>query len=100
MEIRLKTGFFATERCELTVCNKKLLLTSGDLGEERVVIPEEELVSLCISAGDRKCPVFELCTRRGRFDGCFPASRELESFIGQLREQFHGKIKILWEEER
>lgn len=100
MEIRLRTGFFATERCELTVCDRELLLTSGGLGEERIVIPEEELVSLCILTGDRKCPVFELCTRRGRFDGCFTASHELESFFGQLQEQFHGKIKILWEEER
>ncbi len=101
LEIRIKTGFYATEPYELTVENGIITMTPKlSSGISRISVTEDELFSLSISIKKRKHPYFELSSKNGDYEGHFCTARGLDRLIGNLRRQFRQKILSDREEEK
>ena len=92
-DVRLRTGFFETALYHMTIHSRQILFspTRTDMKGESIAVPEEDILSVCISS--RKRPGLEVQTPARRYSGIFAASDpNLNSLLLELRNKIDCNI--------
>ncbi len=96
--VKIRTGFFETARCELSVSEKTIKLSSDQLDHNEVMIHEEEMLSLFITGKPGACPELEIRTAETMYIGTFEDETVVRDVITELSKAFSKKLLIGMEE--
>lgn len=93
--IKLKTGFFETKFCTMSVMNKRIkIFFEDDLDQNEIIIPEEELLSIAIFSKKGKNTEIEIHTKEKIYVGNYIENRSKDEVINTLVDAFDAKVAV------
>lgn len=91
-EIKLKTGFFKTQCYYLTVGHRQILLTPREADNEKFIIDDNELISICIFKKSCQTGEFEIITQSRVYIVNFAIQTNLEEVCQSFVKEFDNKL--------
>lgn len=92
LEVKLKTGFFKTERYYLTVGHRQICLTPQDADNEEFIIDNNELISICIFKKSNQTGELEIVTQSRVYTLDFTNQSNLDDVRQSLANEFGDKL--------
>lgn len=92
LEIKLKAGFFKTHGYTLTIGHRQIFLTPHDAGNEKFIINDNELITICIYKRSWQIVELEIITNSRVYTGTFPLRKNLEEVCQTLVKEFGNKF--------
>jgi len=88
--IRLKTGFFETTACTLSIRNEGVMLTSPDGKHSNIRISRDNIIAVTITM--KRYPRFEIHTCEKTYSGVFFDEVEQRELEREFRECLGSKV--------
>ncbi|MDD2190030.1 MAG: hypothetical protein PHV71_01525 [Eubacteriales bacterium] len=92
MKIKIKTGMFHTELCEIEAIDNSIII-SGD-GFKSIELDKSAVWEIYMRLSGLKSPVFEIRTESGEIEGILADSADAEEFMLFLKREFGRKAII------